>query len=104
MSPAPLQKICGLCGEDCSGRPRIKDPQGRYYCKTCYEEALERRKAAAPASPPPVPVRETSDSPDELSGVVGAPPVSQGPCPGCGGPLAADAVLCTNCGYESQAT
>ena len=102
MSTAPPKKICGLCGEDCSGRPRIKDPKGHYYCMTCYEEALERRKATAPTSPPPDPVRETSDSPDDLSGVLSAPPVSQEPCPGCGGPLAGDAVLCTNCGYDRR--
>ena len=36
-------KVCVICGEDCSGRPRIKDSNGRYYHKSCHEEALRRK-------------------------------------------------------------
>ena len=37
-------KVCKLCGEDCSTRPRVKDAQGSYYCKTCHAAALEQRE------------------------------------------------------------
>lgn len=42
-------KICGICGEDCAGQPRIKDPKGRYYHKACYERVMAERAAAASA-------------------------------------------------------
>src|SRR5437867_10526512 len=43
-------KICVACGEDCSNRPRTKDAKGRYFCKPCYEKAVQhQRSAAAPA-------------------------------------------------------
>lgn len=29
-------KPCVVCGVDCTGRPRVKDPNGRYYCRPCY--------------------------------------------------------------------
>lgn len=106
MSTAPLQKICGLCGEDCSGRPRIKDPQGRYYCKTCYEEVLERRKGG----PSPVVPQAPREPEGQLSGALLAeladevvPPPMQGvPCPGCGNLMTPGAVICTACGYDTR--
>lgn len=51
-------KVCVICGEDCSGRPRIKDSKGRYCCKSCHEEALPRKRAPADAAPPPKPEPE----------------------------------------------
>ena len=54
-------KPCGICGQDCAGRPRIKDPKGRYFHEHCYEQAREtqaaQRKAAA-IDPTPVPGEE----------------------------------------------
>ena len=29
------QKICTICQKDCSERPRVRDEQGRYFCKAC---------------------------------------------------------------------
>ncbi len=37
-----MKKICVICGEDCSGRPRTKDPRGHYYCLPCYEQAKRK--------------------------------------------------------------
>jgi len=42
-----LTKICALCGADCSDRPRVKDPRGRYFCKGCYQRSIARQRAAA---------------------------------------------------------
>lgn len=39
-------KICTICGDDCSDRPRIKDDSGKYACRDCYEQ---RRAAAGQA-------------------------------------------------------
>ncbi len=33
---AATLKICTACGKDLHGRKRVKDPQGRYYCESCY--------------------------------------------------------------------
>ena len=109
MSTAPPKKICGLCGEDCSNRPRIKDPKGRYYCKACHELALARREAVnATASPPSEPSPERQPEGDEHLAIMGElaeqvalPPVQGTPCPGCGQTLEVGAVLCTNCGYQT---
>ncbi len=105
--PSP-EKICVRCGEDCSSRPRIKDPRGRYYCKHCYDKAkaeLEAKKAEAemdfiarelepapPVAPPVAPPTESAE----------APPVQPTSCPECGAALAPGAVICTNCGYNVQ--
>ncbi len=47
-----MTKICVICGEDCSGRPRIKDPRGHYYCKACYEQARHRLQGQQAADAP----------------------------------------------------
>lgn len=38
-------KVCALCGEDVSGKPRTKDPNGRYFCAECYQGLLARKRA-----------------------------------------------------------
>lgn len=109
MSTQPPQKICAICGEDCSNRPRIKDPQGRYYCKACHEQALARRKAVSatpsgPSEPSPTPQPEEDEHLAilaELAEQVAPPPVQGTSCPSCGRTLEVGAVLCTNCGYQT---
>jgi len=55
VSPAPETtpeqpaKICVICGQDCSDKPRLKDQEGRYYHATCHERALQRRRTIPPA-------------------------------------------------------
>lgn len=49
-----VEKVCKLCGEDCSDRKRVKDPKGSYYCRTCYEDAIRRIKARRAAQEPAV--------------------------------------------------
>ncbi len=68
-----MAKICVICGEDCSGRPRIKDPKGHYYCKSCHEKVNQRLEGhrAADESARAAPADEAEplglldDSPDE---------------------------------------
>lgn len=109
MSALP-SKICGICGEDCAGRPRTKDPQGRYFCQSCYDEALERkRQGVAPPAKHPLPnvgatVIDPGVSNDELfADAIEAPPVeTMSPCPSCGAGLPVGAALCVSCGYSPQ--
>lgn len=99
-------KICTACGENVSGKARTKDARGRYFCKPCYEQA------AARARPTPATARAaaraavaTDDEADILAGLSGGsttPGAAQAlkACPGCRGGMAADAVICTNCGFD----
>lgn len=61
-------KICVVCGQDCSDRPRVKDAQGRYACKTCQAAA----DAAARAPKPQIP---------QNAGPTAGPAVAGGPRP-----------------------
>jgi hypothetical protein len=127
MTTAPA-KICYICHQDCSRKPRAKDGQGRYACEACLaqkkaEAALragaepapgpERKPAAkrpptAPAAatrPPAAPPKE-----DELpagfwdapSTTPVAPPVIKKQCDKCGAAMAPGAVVCMSCGFNTQ--
>ncbi len=124
----PQGKICVVCHCDCTGRPRVKDPKGRYYCRSCYERVSGRhhaddppRTAAAqrrPVQPPERPAAQPQSSEAlalEDEGDLGLfarlpaaereamnAPVQQIPCPGCGKLVPAGAVLCVRCGYNRQ--
>ncbi|MHC4218461.1 MAG: hypothetical protein ACYSU7_08395 [Planctomycetota bacterium] len=124
MTETAFPKICGLCGEDCSQKPRIKDPEGQYFCRECYEEALERQRARHELEDSPVePVGLGPDyepdleadleadldavSPEELDREFGLEEADDEPapglaCPGCGRALEPDAAICINCGYSAQ--
>lgn len=40
-----MAKICVVCGVDCDGKPRVKDPQGQYYCRPCHDRLRSERDA-----------------------------------------------------------
>src|SRR4051812_14035128 len=46
--PGP-RKRCTVCSKDVSRAARIKDPQGSYYCASCYN-GLEATFQAVPAA------------------------------------------------------
>jgi hypothetical protein len=96
-------KVCIVCGQDCSDRPRIKDAQGRYACKPCAAAASKRARSVqasrAQADPEP-------DAP-EFDAVIGALASAGAPegairtmeaCPKCGGPVLPGQVICVQCG------
>lgn len=99
MTQPTGSKICRICGEDCSDRPRIKDPQGRYYCKTCHEQA--KRNRTPHQIPPPQP-DEPGGLLAELIDDLSPPPVSMQSCAYCGQPMTGDAIICLSCGYNAQ--
>lgn len=47
---APV-KVCVVCKQDVSKKPRVKDPHGRYLCEACYAQSEAKQKA--PAAPKP---------------------------------------------------
>jgi hypothetical protein len=113
-----------VCGQDCSDRKRVKDRLGRYYCQPCHEAQKARLAAAAaqtpaqptpaepsrPAAPPP-PARAEGNmgsifnlmADAEASAPASGPPAVPGvACPSCRSPMAAGAVLCVSCGYDTR--
>lgn len=38
-------KICTMCGKDCSGVPRVRNPAGEYACKSCMTSQVEAQAA-----------------------------------------------------------
>lgn len=53
MNVSSSGKICALCGDDCSGKPRVKDKKGNYYCKSCHEAAAAKRRSKEAGEPEP---------------------------------------------------
>lgn len=109
---APSPKICTVCGQDCSNKPRTKDAQGRYVCKECMQRAqsaqLAKQDAAKPkaagAAGAAAGAAAAGDQGDNafLLDIVEAPKVREGqkPCPACGKGINEGAVLCTSCGFN----
>lgn len=98
--PAAPGKICIVCGQDCSDRPRVKDAAGRYCCKAC--EAA-RAAARAPSVAVPAPASAPAEEGDAYDlmpeGLLGDGPA---PCPECGQPILAGSVVCLHCGFDTQ--
>lgn len=71
-TPAPSPaKVCIVCRQDCSNRPRNKDEQGRYTCQDCAKKmatAGASRGGSASAAPSRPVVKSASAG--------GAPPVA----------------------------
>ncbi|MEZ6242959.1 MAG: hypothetical protein R3B57_07945 [Phycisphaerales bacterium] len=98
----PRQRICRICGQDCSDRPRVKDAKGRYYCRACAESVAARKKTAPPPPPDPEPLDLSLDEPDDIAiePEVEPPRRAAGLCPFCARPLAPDTGRCPGCGYD----
>jgi rubrerythrin len=54
MSHAPEKsaRVCVACNIDVTKKPRVKDPQGRYFCEPCYAKAnkLTQKRTGAPST------------------------------------------------------
>lgn len=58
MSATVPAKVCQICYQDCSRKPRTKDGQGRYYCEECLEQKKAEAALLAGADPAPGPERK----------------------------------------------
>lgn len=122
MSTAPA-KVCQICHQDCSKKPRVKDPQGRYSCEECVAQrqaeaallagadptpGVERRAAAKPAARP-APAKAATVAEGTPAGFWDQPAAAPAPvaaaqtrCAQCGNGLTPGAVICTLCGFNAQ--
>lgn len=94
MANAGQAKLCVVCGNDCAGKPRTKDPKGRYYCRSCYESA--KQAVASPAK------REYNPLDEMLAETDSSQETASTACRNCGAAMPADAVICTACGVNMQ--
>jgi hypothetical protein len=109
--PTTTTKLCTVCGIDCAGKPRIKDQQGRYICKECFDKAKQTRQTQKnPPAPAPVAAAAKASAPTEgdnsflldigskeSTGIAGTKP-----CPECGRAMPSNAVICIGCGYNAS--
>ncbi|MCK4342568.1 MAG: hypothetical protein KAY37_12690 [Phycisphaerae bacterium] len=115
-------RICVVCGEDCSLKPRTKDRRGRYFCRECYEKAVQQARAKAAQQSAATPVVKAAPKPKKKAPVArkpkAAPPADDmltsladlettgsavetaHTCPRCGANMQLKAVLCKACGYN----
>ncbi len=103
----PPAKVCTRCGQDCAGKPRVRDQQGRYLCKACVERVkAEHAMAASPAPQLAQPAPPAAASEPEGFDAFALEPSSDepkaAPCRNCGAPLAEGAVLCVACGFNRK--
>lgn len=104
----PVAKTCSVCGVDVSNRARVKDSQGRYVCKDCFDRAREAKAAKEPAPKAAQKSAAASSSTEGdnafLLGIGGASAAVLGtkPCPECARVLDQHTVICTNCGYNLE--
>src|SRR5436190_11991087 len=110
MAEATVAKLCTVCGIDCSGKPRIKDQQGRYICKECFDKAKQTRQTQTNPVPAAVGTAGTAEAPTEgdnsflldLASTKGSAGLQGSkPCPECGRAMSTNAVICIGCGFNT---
>ena len=126
MAQTAAAKTCVTCGLDCSGKPRVKDAQGRYMCRACLDRAGVKKSseqkgadadardasvkaavARATAKSPQAAARATAagfdtadDAGADLAGLAVASETA--PCISCGLPIAPAVVVCPSCGFNKR--
>lgn len=102
-----VEKVCLICKQDCTGRPRTKDDKGRYICQECIDkygpEKVARIIADTDAFTKPfddgidlaaAAAAEAKTTPAELT-----PDQS---CPKCANFMQSSARICMHCGFDRQ--
>lgn len=119
----PEGKVCMICAQDCTDRPRIKNSKGQYACRACVAKT---QKAPAAKSPAATPSRssEQRGSASRSAGSAAAPvtgvaameewmsqstrgqialgKVEQPKCAQCQHPMMPGEVICMGCGMNTQ--
>lgn len=109
-------KICRICQQDCSTKARVRDPEGNYYCRPCFDErkAAEAHEAQVAAAPvmaaeaaavaagedPGLAIEDEGYGLADLMGDIGPGEEGSSMCPECGYAMRAGAALCVHCGYD----
>jgi len=101
-SAAPI-KVCAICGTDVKSRPRVKDAQGRYFCRECAAKIRSELadKVRDSVTQPVIPSDDDADIMARL--VEESLSKAADACPSCRRPWTEGAVVCTGCGYKKDA-
>ncbi len=101
-----VEKLCIYCGNDCVGHKRMRDRRGRYAHQSCLEQhrqAVKQRSLVIAGGESATDFNSTHEqgfSIDDFVGKVEVPAAI--PCPDCGQPREAHAVVCLKCGYNQS--
>ncbi len=96
-SNAAPAKVCVSCQVDVTNAPRMKDPQGRYFCQACASKATK----TSSSKPISVVAPAVSGNQDFMAKIIDeAAEKASHTCPSCQHPIAPDAKLCTGCGFN----
>ncbi len=108
---ANAAKVCLVCGRDCSALARVKDAEGRYTCKECFDRAREAKQArtAKPAAGTGQAKGKAADADLldnsfllDLGPSDAAPQPGMVSCPTCGSRMKQNAIICVACGYNAK--
>lgn len=92
-------KVCSMCGQDVSGKPRSKDAEGRYVCADCLKGKAPEG-GAKPQAKAPAKAKASEDNAFLLD--LGGKPLEVALCSNCQQPLRPKAKICTLCGYDPE--
>lgn len=100
-------KVCVVCKQDVSNKPRRKDPAGNYICEDCAKAAAAKKQTApqapkaAPSKPSPAASAPASEGlGDDFWNSTMQPTGGASACPGCGAMMPGGSKLCTRCGFD----
>lgn len=110
-------KVCIVCGEDCSDRPRLRNSTGRYACRACIDakrQARERFRAERARRiaehDPEEQVSPIFANLNDTTGWMAADTIEaathgrHGPhCPVCGKVTRGDGLICVECRERARA-
>lgn len=108
------EKVCVLCKEDCSARPRVRDERGNYACRACLKAGPEAKKAARDSAAVSAAVDDDFaglglDDADDgysledaFSAQESSAAPSGTPCPACSSPVSEGSIVCLGCGTNIQ--
>lgn len=107
MTASDEPKICGICGQDCSDRPRTRDKGGRYFCSACYDAAAARKRSQGTDAPLLADTHDVDATVlaallDDTSVPDVTPAAKAEACPRCGKAYEAGSTVCPRCGRPAK--
>lgn len=104
MGDSSPAKICVVCKQDCSKKPRTKDSAGHYTCAECAKKASAPAKTSAPKPAARPAAAAVGGDDDAIMGALLADVsvASANRCENCGTAMEKDALLCVRCGFDSR--
>ena len=102
-APASAAKICVACNADVSNAPRVKNPQGKYYCQECASKLQAGQQVQQPRRVASASAAVAAASDDVMAKIIAeATAKTANLCPGCQHPYQAGARICTSCGMNFE--